>query len=163
MKLPKTFPETALSDLQQKSETLFLSTLDPEGIPSASCAPFIMDEQDNFYIFVSKLAVHTTNLLQNPHTTVMLAEDEQDSRQLFARKRATYKCLCGVVNKESAEYETLLDKFAERFGNVISLLRSFPDFTLFRLEVQSGSFVQGFGQSYEITEDGLLHVDPSKN
>ncbi|MCK5919061.1 MAG: pyridoxamine 5'-phosphate oxidase family protein [Cocleimonas sp.] len=157
----KQSPEDALSELQQTAKSLFLSTLTTNGKPNGSYAPFIMDDAGNFYIFVSQLASHTQDLLDNPQSSILLAEDEQNSRQIFARKRASYYCHCRIIEKEDPSYESLLDLFEIRFSNIISLLRTLPDFTLFKLEVQSGSFVQGFGKAYEITKNGLIHKDPS--
>jgi putative heme iron utilization protein len=157
----KQSPEDALSELQQTAQTLFLSTITADGKPNGSYAPFIMDDSGVFYIFISQLASHTQDLLDNPYISILMAEDEQNSRQIFARKRASYSCQCRAIDKEDPNYESRLDLFETRFGNVMSLLRTLPDFILFKLEVQSGSFVQGFGKAYEITQDGLVHKDPS--
>lgn len=159
----KQTPEEALLTLQQTTQTLFLSTLTNEGKPNASYAPFIIDNDNCFYIFVSQLASHTQDLLHSSLVSILLAEDEQDSRQIFARKRASYSCESQVIERSDEHYESLLDQFEERFGNVMGLLRTLPDFVLFKLVPTSGSFVQGFGKAYEIKKDGLVHNDPSKN
>lgn len=156
-------PENSLSELKEMMQSLFLSTVSAEGKPNGSYAPYITDEKGNFYIFVSQLASHTGDLLNNPQLSVLLVEDEQDARQLFARKRASYYCHSSVIEKSATNYEALMDLFETRFSSMISLLRTLPDFILFKLEVQSGSFVNGFAQAYEITEDGLIHKDPSKD
>jgi putative heme iron utilization protein len=157
----KQSPEEALSELQQTARSLFLSTITTNGKPNGSYAPFIMDDSGAFYIFVSRLASHTQDLLNNPHISILLAEDEQNSRQIFARKRVSYYCQSDIIGKDDAHYEILLDLFEARFENVMNLLRTLPDFILFKLDVQSGSFVQGFGKAYEITKDGLIHNNPS--
>ena len=159
----KTKPEDALRDLQQTVYSLFLSTLTIEGKPNGSYAPYIIDDEGDFYIFVSQLASHTTDLLHSAQVSILIAEDEQNTRQLFARQRVNYDCSSVIVKKTALEYEVLIDLFESRFGNIISLLRTLPDFILFKLKVQSGNFVQGFAQAYEITEDGLIHKDPSKD
>ena len=150
-------PDEALSELRETMQSLFLSTLSVEGKPNASYAPYITDEKGNFYIFVSQLASHTSDLLNNPQLSVLLVEDEQNAKQLFARKRASYYCHSSVVEKSAANYEAIMDLFEARFDRMIRLLRTLPDFILFKLEVQSGSFVNGFAQAYEITKDGLIH------
>ena len=157
----KAKPEDALKELQDAVQSLFLSTMTIDGKPNGSYAPYIMDDNGNFYIFVSQLASHTNDLLNNPSLSILLVEDEQDARQLFARKRASYYCHSSVLEKSSIHYDALMDLFEARFGSIISLLRSLPDFVLFKLEIQSGSFVNGFAQAYEITKNGLVHKDPS--
>jgi len=157
-------PEEALAELQQSAQSLFLSTITKEGMPNASYAPFVRDEANHFYIFVSQLASHTADLLANPHASILLAEDEKDCRQIFARKRLSYHCQCRVVEKIEANYDTVLDQFEARFGNMIPLLRTLPDFILFELTVESGNFVQGFAQAFKIDQEGLLiHNDPRKD
>ena len=152
----KQAPEEALAELQQSVQSLFLSTLTKEGIPNASYAPFIRDEANHFYIFISQLASHTADLLANPQASILLAEDEKDSRQIFARKRLSYHCHCHIVEKTAPDYEALLDQFEARFANMIPLLRTLPDFILFKLTVKSGNFVQGFAQAFKIDQEGLL-------
>ena len=160
----KQAPEEALAELQQSVQSLFLSTLTEEGMPNASYTPFIRDDANHFYIFVSQLASHTADLLENPHASILLAEDEKDCRQIFARKRVSYHCQCHIVKKTEANYEALLDQFEARFGNMMSLLRTLPDFILFKLTVESGNFVQGFGQAFKIDQEGLLlHNNPRKD
>ncbi|MCK5813259.1 MAG: pyridoxamine 5'-phosphate oxidase family protein [Cocleimonas sp.] len=161
----KQTPEEALAELQQSVQSLFLSTLTKkEGVPNASYAPFICDNANNFYLFVSQLAPHTADLQANPQASILLIEDEKDCRQIFARKRLSYSCYATVVEKKEANYEGLLDQFDARFANMIPLLRTLPDFILFKLSVESGSFVQGFGQAFKIDQDGsLIHHDPRKD
>ncbi|MCK5903047.1 MAG: pyridoxamine 5'-phosphate oxidase family protein [Cocleimonas sp.] len=157
----KQSPEAALAELQQRLESLFLSTITTEGKPNASYAPFIRDDNNHFYIFISRLATHTADLLANPQASILLAEDEKDARQIFARKRLRYDCDCSVVEKTAGDYEILLDQFETRFSTMMPLLRTLPDFILFRLTVTSGNFVQGFAQTFKINQDGILiHNDP---
>ena len=85
-------PDKSLSKLKETMQSLFLSTLSVDGKPNGSYAPYIVDEKGYFYIFVSRLASHTRDLLENPELSILLAEDEGDARQLFARKRASYYC-----------------------------------------------------------------------
>jgi hypothetical protein len=92
----------------------------------------------------------------------LLVEDEQDSRQLFARQRVSYDCDVSTVSRDEPEYDVLLDKFQQRFGNVIDLLRSLPDFILFKLRPYQGRYVVGFGKAYQLSGDVLMtleHID----
>jgi len=157
----KQSPEDALNSLHQTAQSVFLSTVTLDGQPNGSYAPFLLDEKGDFYIFISQLASHTQDLLNNSQVAILLMEDEQDTRQIFARKRASYLCNCSVISKDDMNYVALLDLFELRFSNIISLLRTLPDFILFKLEIQSGDFVQGFGKAYKITKDGLIQKDPS--
>ncbi len=149
-------------------KTLCLATLDHSAKPRASYTPFVEGEDGCFYIFVSQLAAHTQDLLAQPAAGILLLEDEQDARQIFARQRLSYQCHVEVVDPETSLYKAMLDAMEARFGNVLELLRSLPDFILFRLIPYEGQYVKGFGKAYKLvgTPDGkglqkLEHITSS--
>ena len=151
------------NNFKQSVKTLQLSTLTSEGKPYASYSPFVEDELGNFYIFVSQLAGHTQNLLENPQASILLIQDEVEARQIFARKRLSYQCDVEAVSPEDSNYNLTLDSMEKRFGNVVELLRSLPDFILFKLTPYQGQYVKGFGKAYKLTGEGLLaleHIAP---
>jgi len=91
----------------------------------------------------------------------MLIDDERDSNNLFARCRVRYQCEAEVIEPSDEQYPTLLDRYQERHGKVVPLIRQLPDFILFRLVPQSGMFVVGFGEAYRIegeNMDSFVHV-----
>ena len=88
----------------------------------------------------------------------MVIADEQDTRQIFARTRATYRCMAEVVARNEALHAQILDAMEARFGNVVGLLRGLSDFVMFRLKPQSGRFVMGFGQAFVLAGEGLREV-----
>ncbi len=149
-------------NFKQSVKTLQLSTLTTEGKPNASYSPFVTDEQGNFFIFVSQLASHTQDLLANPQASVLLIQDEAETRQIFARQRISYQCDVEIINKESSEYIPMLDAMQQRFGNVVELLRTLPDFILFRLTPYEGQYVKGFGKAYKLVGEGLLELEHTK-
>lgn len=152
-------PANQLLQLLTTQQTLQLATLDTNGNPAISYAPFVRDETGNFYIFISGLASHTQDLLQHPAVAVMLIADEQDARQIFARTRVTYQCSAEVVTRDTPEATSLLDAMQARFGEVVGVLRGLGDFVLFRLKPQSGRFVMGFGQAFVLTGDALQTLE----
>jgi putative heme iron utilization protein len=159
-------PEETLGQLLRRAKTLQLATLDALGEPSISYAPFVQDDAGHFYIFVSRLSSHTQEILQHPQLSILLIEDEQTARQIFARTRVTYRCVAAVVAREEAGYALLLDAMEARFGNVVGLLRGLGDFVMFRLVPQSGRFVMGFGQAFVLAGDGLRelqHIGPGQS
>lgn len=157
-------PESSFEKLKKETKTLHLSSLTNEGKPNASYAPFVTDNKGCFYIFISGLASHTQDLLSNPIASILLIRDEQDSKQIFARQRASYQCDVEIVDRESADFNVILDQMEDRFGNVVTLLKGLSDFILFRFRPYQGQFVMGFGKAYKLKGDGLLeleHIDPS--
>ncbi|WP_286239637.1 HugZ family protein [Neptuniibacter halophilus] len=135
--------------LQQRHDTLLLSTLGAQQA-EISYAPYWRDEAGCFYIFVSELASHTANLQRSGQASVMFIAAEAESRNLFARERLIYQCQADEVSRECDDYAPVLDAMQTRFGNTLAMLRSLPDFHLFRLTPESGSYVVGFGRAYEL-------------
>jgi putative heme iron utilization protein len=150
--------ETVRQSYQQllkQTESLILATINPDGTPRASYAPFIVNEQRQFFIFTSQLAAHTANLQHTEQVSVMLIEGEAAATQIFARKRVTFQCEASLIPRDSAEGEAALTQYEAKFGQMVGLLKSLPDFQLFKLQPQSGSLVLGFGQAYELGGDGF--------
>ena len=83
-----------LQELLATQQTLLLSTASANCVPDLSYAPFVRDQAGCFYIFVSELAGHTANLLNNPQASVMFIRQESETRNLFARERAVFNCTC---------------------------------------------------------------------
>ena len=157
--------EESFANFKQSVKTLQLATLTAEGKPNASYSPFVIDEQGNFYIFVSQLASHTQDLLANPQASILLIQDEAQTKQIFSRRRINYQCDVEVVSDESTEYVPMLDALENRFGKIVELLRTLPDFILFRLKPTQGQYVKGFGKAYKLVGDGLLkleHISPKE-
>ena len=140
-------------------KTLSLSTLSKENHPEISYTPFIRGESGEFYIFISELAHHTPNLMLNPKTSILFAAPESETRNLFARERAFFNCTTEEVERGCDEFNRRLDQFQEVFGNTVELLKSMPDFHLFRLTPFNGQYTVGFGKAFTVNNDGsLTHI-----
>ena len=141
---------TAYQNLIASQQTLLLSTVSEKGEPSISYAPYIRDEQGIFYIFTSELASHTRNLLANKQAAILFIQPESESSELFARERITFKCSAEEITSKDSVYEQQLDALHRQFGQVVSLIKSLPDFHLFALKPESGQYVVGFGKAFDI-------------
>lgn len=143
--------------------SIIMSTVNKEGIPDASYAPFVSDEDKNIYIYVSGLATHTQNIHNHPFVSILFIEDEVKTKQIFARRRLIFNCTAKLVERESEKWQKIVDKFQIRFGELISTLRSLPDFRIFQLTPKNGRFVIGFGAAYNISSDNINQLVLSKD
>lgn len=144
----------ALAELQTGMQSVQLATVGEDGEPHAGYTPFLMDGI-NVVVYVSQLALHTRDLLSNGQASVMIISDEAEASQIFARTRVSYQCRAEVVARDSADHDALLDRFEQRHGKMIGLLRQLPDFVLFRLVPQRGQLVMGFGKAYRLSGEKL--------
>ena len=155
--------ETARQVYQQllsQPRSLILATTNPDGSPFTSYAPFVVNEQRQFYIFTSQLAAHTANLQRTGQASVMLIEDEAAATQIFARQRVTFQCQASLIPRDNKEGQEVLTDYEARFGKMVGLLKSLPDFQLFKLQPQSGSLVMGFAQAYALSGERFEIITP---
>lgn len=138
-----------------------LSTLNPEGDPSASYAPCVQREQ-GIYVFLSQLSGHCKNLLRDSRVGVLLMADEAEARNPFARQRVSYQSRAKVLAPEHSDYSSVLDELADKQGKTVELLRQLPDFVLFCLQPTAGTYIEGFGKAFDLSGPHmgeLQHVD----
>ncbi|PZV14966.1 MAG: pyridoxamine 5-phosphate oxidase [Leptolyngbya sp.] len=145
----------AYRDLPQRVQSLMLSTVDGGGQPQASYAPYVIDDRHQIYIFTSGLSAHTDNLHATGLASVLLIEDESAAPQVFARQRISYDCRAALLPRGNPSWEAIADRFEQRFGEIISMLRSLEDFQIFCLSPQGGRFVMGFGAAYAVDPQHL--------
>ena len=139
--------QSACDQLIASHKTLLLATHSvDDGANHISYAPYVRDE-DNFYIFVSELAKHTKNLMSHPQVSILFIQAESDADNLFARQRVTLDCQVEEIQKASPLYDHQLNVMTEKFGNIIHVLRTLPDFHLLALTPKNGQFVAGFGKA----------------
>ena len=117
-------PENSALKLLSSRKTLVMATADKNGAPNVSYAPFVHRALP-LYVYTSSLSRHTRNMIETAKASVMFIEDEARTRNFFARKRFTCQCGVDVVDRESAEYRTVMSLFKRKFGKVFdqSLLR----------------------------------------
>lgn len=148
-------PASVLGTLKGEMRSVLLATLGENGEPLCGYTPFIFDNEPDtdhhLIIFVSQLALHTRDLLSTGKVSAMLITDESESEQMFARTRVRYQCRAERITSDSHRYDALLDGMQARHGKLIGLLKTFPDFVLFRLVPFHGQLVLGFGQAYKLT------------
>jgi|SaaInlV_120m_DNA_4_1040238.scaffolds.fasta_scaffold18322_2 heme iron utilization protein len=135
--------------LRSSCQSLLLSTVNKEGFPEISYAPYV-EAESKFYIFISGLAAHTENLLESRVASIMFIEDESLANHAFSRKRITYLCEATCISRDTDSFDNLLDRFQDQFGKLIQTLRGLGDFQLFELTPSNGRYVAGFGKTFEI-------------
>ena len=84
-----------IQELKAQAKTILLATLDEQGNPNVSYAPFVI-HNGKYVVLISEIARHARNLQQVPKVSLMLIEDESLSRQIFARKRLTFDATAQV-------------------------------------------------------------------
>ncbi len=147
--------QIAYNQFPQQLQTIILSTMSEDGFPHTSYAPFVMDEAKNIYILASDLASHTQHLRNSGKASILFIAEESKTPQIFARTRLTFNCTATIIERETNQWESIVDQLQARFGEIVGMLRGLMDFHLFKLTPTQGQFVMGFGQAYQISGEKL--------
>jgi putative heme iron utilization protein len=140
-------PSEKILDFLAVHRSAVLSTLDGEGLPHTSYAPFLWHD-NRCYIYISEAARHTGNLMERPACSVLFIEDECAAERIFARKRVMLSCTAEELARQTPRHGEILRQMEVRFGDIITALKGLQDFHLFALTPHSGEAVFGFGEAY---------------
>lgn len=144
-------------------QSLMMATVNEEGVPDVSYAPFVVDDNFNVYVFISDIVERTRNLLKNGKASLLFIEDEADCKHIFARKRVTIQAKASSVNKSDSQIHQLQELFEEKFGDFVNLeIISKSDFHLIRLAPIEAGLTKGFGLAFRLTGQGLHKVEHLK-
>ncbi|MCH9699667.1 MAG: pyridoxamine 5'-phosphate oxidase family protein [Gammaproteobacteria bacterium] len=144
---------------RSRFKSVILATATSQADVNSSYAPFVLDSQNRVYVFISALAKHTRNLLANPQASLLWIEDEQNTENIFARKRLALHCSSASIDRDTPVWSSILDLFETTHGETVSLLKTLNDFQLIRFEVHNGTFVRGFGKAVPVYGNSL-ETDP---
>lgn len=144
--------------LIEQCQTLKLATASNKGIPCASYAPYVYGGNYTFYVFLSDLAQHTSNITNNPNVSAMVIEDESKSSNLFARNRLVLDCTATRINRDSSQFKQWITRYSDRFGAIVDTMVQLSDFNLYSLDPIQGVFVKGFGQAYRISGNDMDEI-----
>lgn len=139
-----------LNQFLESFQSIIINSLDENKNPFSSYAPFVKYE-NRYYVYLSSMAKHSYNLKQNPKASIFFCEDESSCENIFARKRVVMQCDVLTLEKDSKDYENILDLFEEKFDkNMIQTLRGMSDFNLYEFTAFYGEAVFGFGKAYNL-------------
>lgn len=141
-----------IQELIDNSKSVILATVDAEGHPVSSYAPFVQLD-GSFQVLVSFMAKHTRNLRDRKRASVMLIEDESSVKQIYARDRLTLDCEADLVERGTDFFDRCIAGLEKRHGNIVKMLSELDDFVLFDLKPIKGSYVNGFGSAYSVNSD----------
>jgi len=149
-----------VKELIERTKSVILATVDAEGTPNSSYAPFVQFD-NTFYILVSFMAKHTKNLADGRKTSVMFIEDESATKQIYARERLTIEASTSQVERDSETWNTVVALLKETHGKVVDVIAEMKDFILVGLNPTKGAYVNGFGSAYFV--DDKLEIMEHRN
>jgi heme iron utilization protein len=107
-------------------------------------------------LHLSQLAAHTRHLLVHPAVALLWCEpDRADVTDVQTLARLTVYGQAQLVARDAAEYASLQAIYLRRFPTA-TMLFDFRDFNLFKVVIDHGRFVGGFGQALNLSTAELL-------
>lgn len=143
----------ALKTFTNSIESLVLATVDENAEPFASYAPFVEDEEHNYYVVVSSYVRHAHNMVTTRKASLLFLEDESKTANIFARKRLYFKAKVQKFARDDKRAQKINNLFGEKFGNKAKMVIEMEDFRIYKLLPYEGSIVLGFGSAFSVSED----------
>lgn len=156
---PTSFPSDAeLARTLAASETrATLCTLTAEGYPYGSAVSYAADETGAPVVLVSEMAEHTVNARGDERASVLIAATPPEGSDPLAAARLTLVGRLVLLDDPGGRREAYLARhpYAAYYAD-------FTDFGFWRLDVERGRFVGGFGHMSWVTAEayGEAEVDP---
>lgn len=143
-------------------QSIQLATAASGSAAVASYAPFAFSKRGGFFIYVSELAAHTSNLRDGGDVGVLFVEEESKAANIFARRRLSVTCSPEHLPRGDSDFDEAIHAMTQRFGETMNYLATLKDFHAFELVPREASYVKGFAQAYEFPDaqfDQIRHIN----
>lgn len=148
------FDELRLQRLWVSQRWAALGTLD-DGVPYVSWVAFVLAPQLPGVVFhLSRLALHTRNLLADPNISLALTEPDGGHVNPQQLARLSLQGQVRRVAREASDYGGLREHYLARFPRAAPMF-GFGDFDMFWFLPQRGRYVEGFGRTHEMDGEVL--------
>ena len=138
----------------QSVGVLSTQSVDVEGYPFGSIAPYVLDYDGQPVMLISDIAQHTRNIKQN--NKVSLTIFDRYSNDPHASGRLTWIGDAEPVNPGDTEISR---RYLRYFPSSESYFQA-HDFSLYCIHLRRSRFIGGFGQIFWVEADEMLLANP---
>ncbi len=138
----------------QSVGVLSTHSVDVEGYPFGSIAPFVLDYESAPVLLISDIAQHTRNIKQNNKVSLTVFDQASDDPQSGSR-------LTWIGDAESIDPDDreIRHRYLRYFPSAESYFDT-HDFSFYRISLRRARFIGGFGQIYWIERGEMLIKNP---
>ena len=129
-------------------------SLDVEGYPFGSIAPYALNYAGEPTILISDLAQHTHNIKQNNKVSLTVFNQCVDDPQSNAR--LTWIGDAELIDPDETE---IRERYLRYFPSAESYFET-HDFSFYRIRLRRARFIGGFGRIFWIEADAMLFKNP---
>lgn len=138
----------------QSVGVLSTHSIDVEGYPFGSIAPYALNYESEPVILISDIAQHTRNIKQNCRVSLTVFDQSADDPQ--SGSRLTWIGDAEPVDPSDAETR---HRYLRYFPSSESYFET-HDFSFYAIRLRRARFIGGFGQIYWIEPDAMLATNP---
>jgi putative heme iron utilization protein len=129
-----------------------------DGEPNlAMVAVAVESDFSSFYIHVSKLGKHTTDMEKDAHVSLLLTEPDDRRADPQTLARASIRGTSEMLPRGTPDYPRAREIYLKRFPEAEQLF-SLGDFNIWRITPTGGRFVAGFARAFNLSPDALKKV-----
>ncbi|MBV8844143.1 MAG: DUF2470 domain-containing protein [Bryobacterales bacterium] len=123
------------------------------GYPFGSMMPYAADSQGRPVFFISSMAVHSQNLMEDPRSSLLVMQPDVTGDPLGAGRLTILGTTTNVTP------EQVRDLYLSRHENA-KFWQDYSDFAFYRLEVSAVYFIGGFGVMGWISAEDYTSAKP---
>ena len=141
----------------QSFGVLSTHSIDVEGYPFGSIAPYALDYDGQPAILISEIAQHTRNIKHDQRVSLTVFDPRAEDPQAAGR-------LTWIGDAEAIDpLETdIRERYLRYFPSAESYFET-HDFSFYRIHLRRARFIGGFGQIFWIEPDAMLLKNPFRN
>ena len=149
--------ERTLARLIRETRIAALGTLH-DGEPNLAMVAYSFgDDFSAFYLHVSRLGKHTTDMENDPRVSLLIAETDDRRADPQTLARVSIRGTAEILPRGASGYAQVRQNYLERFPEAEQLF-SLGDFNLWKITPKGGRFVAGFGRAFNLVPEALIKI-----
>jgi heme oxygenase (biliverdin-IX-beta and delta-forming) len=149
--------ERILARLIRETRVTALGTLH-EGEPNLAMVAYSFAEDFSaFYIHVSRLGKHTTDMESDPRVSLLITETDDRCLDPQTLARVSIRGTAEILPRNEPTYAQAKQNYLERFPEAEQLF-SLGDFNLWKITPKGVRYVAGFGRAFNLVPEDLIIV-----
>lgn len=147
----------ALAHLIRSTRVAALGTLH-EGEPNLAMVAYAFAEDFSaFFIHVSRLGKHTTDMESDPRVSLLITETDDRRADPQTLARVSLRGVAEILPRTDPGYAAIKKIYLERFPEAEQVF-SLGDFNLWKIMPKGGRFVAGFGRAFNLVPQALNKI-----
>ena len=149
--------EQTLAHLIRSTRIAALGTLHDSEPNLAMVAYAFAEDFSAFYIHVSKLGKHTTDMENDPRVSLLITEVDDGRADPQTLARVSLRGIAEILPRTDPGYAQIKATYLARFPEAEQFFH-LGDFNLWKIKPKSGRFVAGFGRAFNLVPEALKKV-----